>query len=375
MSKSIVALVLGLVGSAKGSPRQEHSVIFDLNHRPLHMSDVVLSLLNGTHREDKRTEQLKPEESLSKLQLSTPCGWFWHSPGSVQLEKHSDSTSAFLDRGATASPTAFAMPLTIVQYEDPIELQKHKVFGSQVPAFNSLDSLTPHAWNFVKALNGDPNAVSLESAAFPGYYVHHYLSPSAAVAARSYQVMMSHQKHISDPSDATWRIGNAFGNYNIPVMVAFKTVNIPQEHHIVHICVEDESGELQCNLKIAPRKDIASAQAALQAAAKAKMKMKAAAKVVKEKVVEKESDSENFVQQAVHLLEGVLPTFATAGFEHREAEAPTPEDAEGASAQGPGFAVAAENEAEVQQSIGEDVDDAPEVKDFDNAAAFYVHNV
>merc|ERR1719240_1176847 len=196
---------------------------------------------------------------------------------------------------------------------------------------------------------------------------------------------MSHQKHISDPSDATWRIGNAFGHYNIPVMVAFKTVNIPQEHHIVHVCVDDDVGELQCNLKIAPRKDSTSAQAVQERAAlkAVKMqeakKMRAAAKAREDEAVAKEPESETFLQEAVHLLEGVLPTFATAGFERREPVRPTSQpqsqDAEGASAQGPGFAVAAENEAEVQQNDLEDLDDAPEVKDFDNAAAFYVHNV
>merc|ERR1719240_1944570 len=130
---------------------------------------------------------------------------------------------------------------------------------------------------------------------------------------------MSHQKHISDPSDATWRIGNAFGHYNIPVMVAFKTVNIPQEHHIVHVCVDDDVGELQCNLKIAPRKDSTSAQAVQERAAlkAVKMqeakKMRAAAKAREDEAVAKEPESETFLQEAVHLLEGVLPTFATAG--------------------------------------------------------------
>lgn len=332
------------------------------------MSDVVLSLLNGTHKEDKRTEQLKPKESLSKLQLSTPCGWFWHSPASVP-ESQNNATSSFLDRSAAGPSAAFGMPLTIVQYEDPIELEKHKVFGSQVPVFNSLENLTPHAWNFVKALNGDPNAVSLESSAYPGHYVHHYLSPSAAGSARSYQVMMSHLMHISDPGDATWRIGNAFGHYNIPVMVTFKTVNTPQEHNIVHVCVEDDSGDLQCNLKLAPRQDPVVAQKAkLQAAAKAKLQ--AAAKAAAAKATADDHDAENIVLKAVHLLESVLPTFATAGFEHHDDPASTSGDAEGASVPGTGFAVASEKELPIT-----DDEDAPEIKDFDNAAAFYVHNL
>lgn len=361
--------------SASASPSREHNVIFDLNHRPLHMSDVVLSLLNGTHNQDKRTEQLKPEESLSKLQLSTPCGWFWHSPTSVRPEK-----TTFLDRniGPLSQTQAFALPLTIVQYEDPIELQQHKVFGNQVPAFNSLDSLTPHAWNFVRALNGDPHAVSLESSTYPGYYVHHYLSPpavglSAVVMTRSYQVMMSHHSHIADSGDATWQIGNAFGRYNIPVMVGFKTVNIPQEHHIVHICVEDDSGELQCSLKLAPRKDAAVVEAQRKAAEKAKLQAAAKAKP-QAASVDDDSGSENIVEKAVHLLEGVLPNFVTSGVEHQDTLASSSSEPQQASARSPGFAVASEQETHMPQAVSED-EFVPDVKDFDNAAAFYVHSV
>ena len=55
-----------------------------------------MSLLQGTNTEDERTAELKAEKALKNLQLSSPCGWFWHAHGDAAPAV---SAGTFLDKG------------------------------------------------------------------------------------------------------------------------------------------------------------------------------------------------------------------------------------------------------------------------------------